>query len=167
MRVVWLGLLVMLALFAGASLRSGGAQAQGGADCYARCDDSLNAGMCRGFCDTAGPTPSGPPRPRVYGAISTTKTEYKLEWGTSAGHSSQRAAEDAANADCDKRAGKRGACKMDIWFYNNCAALAVAKDTATDASYAATLRGAERQAISYCQKAGGKECKVVKSFCTG
>lgn len=166
-RIGWVGVLMLVALVAGASLGSRGARAQGSADCYARCNDSLNQGMCRGMCDTAGPTPSGPARPPVYGAIATTKAEFKMEYGTASGFSSQDAASAAAVADCDKRAGGKGRCEMDIWFYNQCAALAVGNDGHSSSHYAGSRLGAERSAMRYCQDGKKRICKIVTSFCAG
>ena len=102
---------------------------------------------------------------RSYGAIATASGGasygYSYRWNT------QAEAERAALSDCDKEAGRRGACKVATWFYNQCGALAVGDNGAWATDWAGSIRAARAKALSDCQKSDPKgQCKVEVSYCS-
>ena len=101
-----------------------------------------------------------------YGAIASTKSQYRMEYGTAFGQPDASAATDAAIADCEMRAGMRGVCEKHVAFRNRCAAVATADDHTGAAEHAVSLAAAEHLAVAMCQAGGAETCKVVKSFCT-
>jgi hypothetical protein len=101
-----------------------------------------------------------------YGAIASTKPQYRMEYGTAAGQADASGAVDAAIADCEMRAGVRGACEKHVAFRNRCAAVATADDHTGAAEYAMTPAAAGRLAVTLCEAGGTRRCKIVKSFCS-
>ncbi len=102
-----------------------------------------------------------------YGAIASTKSQYRMEYGTAFGQPDASAATDAAIADCEMRAGMRGVCEKHVAFRNRCAAVAIGDDHTGAAQQGVSLAAAERLAVVQCQADSARVCKVVKSFCSG
>lgn len=70
-------------------------------------------------------------------------------------------------ANCERQAGKSGACVIATWFFNECAALAIGSDGAWGADWADTAAEASAKALKLCNSGDdSEECKVVKSFCS-
>ena len=102
-----------------------------------------------------------------YGAIASTKSQYRMEYGTAFGQSRASDAIDAAIADCEMRAGMRGVCEKHIAFRNRCAAVALGDDHTGAAQQGVSRAAAERLAVALCQADSARSCKIVKSFCSG
>jgi len=105
--------------------------------------------------------------PGMYGAIATTKSHYKMQYGTANGQTDAPAAIDAAIADCEMRAGIRGACEKHLAFRDRCAAVAEGDDHTGAAEHAVSRQTAERLAVAMCQAGNARRCTIVKSFCAG
>ncbi len=101
-----------------------------------------------------------------YGAIASTKSQYRMEYGTAFGQSDASAATDAAIADCEMRAGMRGVCEKHIAFRNRCAAVAIGDDHTGAAEKGVSPAMAERLAVAMCQADSARVCRIVKSFCS-
>jgi hypothetical protein len=102
-----------------------------------------------------------------YGAVASTKSPYRMEYGTAFGQSRASDAIDAAIADCEMRAGMRGVCEKHIAFRNRCAAVALGDDHTGAAQQGVSPAAAERLAVAMCQADSARPCKIVKSFCSG
>jgi hypothetical protein len=103
----------------------------------------------------------------LYGAIATTKSHYKMQYGTASGQGDAPAAIEAAIADCEMRAGIRGACEKHVAFRDRCAAVAEGDDHTGAAEHAVSRQTAERLAVVLCQAGNARRCSIVKSFCAG
>jgi len=101
-----------------------------------------------------------------YGAIAITvalsdSLGYSYAWGNRA------QAERNALANCEKEAGRRGACQIALWFYNGCAALAKDADGHWGADYAPTTGQAERKAYRLCwEQRDAGDCRILVSYCS-
>jgi hypothetical protein len=119
--------------------------------CYNRCNSSSGASGGGG---------------RSYGAIAAPSDTGEF-YGYSYGKSSRGVAEQTALANCEAQAGKRGACEIAQWFYNNCAALAIGADSAWGSAHAATTGAASSKAMALCKENDDSgACHVVTSFCS-
>ena len=120
------------------------------------------ADSCKWECQLNGPTKSN--RPARFGAIayspSTRAQGFSHEFGNRA------SAEGAALNACRQKSGASD-CRSVIWFSNNCGALATDPDGTYGGGYSGNKIGAESRALSYCRGAGGRNCAVRRSFCTG
>lgn len=113
----------------------------------------------------AAPLPSLAQSTGSYGAIASTKSHYRMGYGTASGHAGEADAVAAAIADCEMRAGMRGVCEKHVAFKDRCAAVAEGDDHTGAAQYAVSRETAERLAVTICQAGTARTCKVVKSFC--
>lgn len=113
------------------------------------------------------PLPSLAQSSPLYGAIASTKSHYRMGYGTAGGHSDETSAVAAAIADCEMRAGMRGVCEKHVSFKDRCAAVAEGDDHTGAAQYAVSRERAERLAVTMCQAGATHACRVVKSFCAG
>ena len=111
------------------------------------------------------PLPSLAQTSGSYGAIASTKSQYRMGYGIASGHAGERDAVTAAIADCETRAGMRGVCEKHVSFKDRCAAVAEGDDHTGAAEMAASRERAERLAVTMCQAGGTHACKVVQSFC--
>jgi hypothetical protein len=102
-----------------------------------------------------------------YGAIASTKSQYRMGYGTAGGHADESSAVAAAIADCEMRAGMRGVCEKHVAFKDRCAAVAEGDDHTGAAEHALSRAAAERMAVAMCQAGATHACRVVKSFCAG
>ncbi len=80
-----------------------------------------------------------------------------------------------AEADALKRCtndtpGKPTDCKINLWFSDSCAAMALKKNADGSGSWATALGGsrtkAEGAALSECTKQGIEGCQIIGSFCS-
>jgi len=111
------------------------------------------------------PLPSLAQSSGVYGAVASTKSHYRMGYGTSSGHADEADAVAAAIADCEMRAGMRGACEEHLSFKDRCAAVAEGDDHTGAAEQAVSRETAERLAVAMCQAGATHACRIVKSFC--
>ncbi len=102
-----------------------------------------------------------------YGAIASSKSHYRMEYGTASGAADAASATRAAIADCEMRLGIRNACEKHVAFHKRCAAVAEGGSDSGAAVPAATPEMAERLALAMCQVGNARQCKLVKSFCAG
>lgn len=102
---------------------------------------------------------------RVYGAIAFSESTYTS--GSSDNGFSQLDAEQKAMHSCENiEPQKPKDCKIILWFYNSCAAVAMKYGTDSDrwgADYAGSIRQAERKALKLC---AAKGCVINYSYCT-
>ena len=103
----------------------------------------------------------------LYGAVASTKSHLRMEYGTASGQARETDAVAAAIADCEMRAGMRGACEKHVSFKDRCAAVAEGDDHTGAAEHAVSRDDAERMAVAMCESGGTHACRVVKSFCAG
>ena len=101
----------------------------------------------------------------LYGAIASTKSQYRMGYGTAGGQADESGAVAAAIADCEMRAGMRGVCEKHISFKDRCAAVAQGDDHTGAAEYAVSRMAAERLAVAMCQSGATHACRIVQSFC--
>jgi hypothetical protein len=97
---------------------------------------------------------------KVYGAIAYSARDKGAGW--SYGWDDQGTAEKVALSNCSKRG---TACKLVIWFYNSCGAVAADGSIVTwgrDSRKA----GAQQIALDECVKAGGNKCALQASQCS-
>ena len=113
------------------------------------------------------PLPSLAQSAGLYGAIASTKSQYRMGYGTASGHADESGAVAAAIADCEMRAGMRGVCEKHVAFKDRCAAVAEGDDHTGAAEHALSRAAAERMAVAMCEAGATHACRVVKSFCAG
>lgn len=103
------------------------------------------------------------PAPR-WGAIATVDGLY----GYSFNHASRSAAENAARAQCQRRAGRSGSgCEVRIAFDRACGAMAAGNFTEWGVASAPTLDAARKEAVAQCNAHLPTEpCKVMVSVCS-
>jgi len=105
-----------------------------------------------------------PPPPRwkdQWGAIATDFAHSSA--GASVNQASREAAEQAAIANCQSNGGST--CKVELWYTNQCAAMAVS-DTGHNAKAGATSDAASQAAMKVCSEAGDTNCRVYYSACS-
>lgn len=113
------------------------------------------------------PSPGSQDTGSRFGAIAVTESiggyfGYSWAWNSKA------QAESVALANCDKRAGRKGACRIATWFSNRCGALAMGPDGIWNADDATSKRDASAKALNDCNKrAGPGKCTVEVSVCSG
>lgn len=80
----------------------------------------------------------------------------------------RKSAENAAMNSCKGISPAATDCKIILWFYNTCGAVAMAPDGTYGVAYDQNQKAANKAAIKYCKQFGGKNgCTVHKSICTG
>ena len=127
-------------------------------------DQDLSCRACYNRCNSSSGSSGG--GGRSYGAIAA-PTETGEFYGTSYGKSSRGVAEQIALANCEAQAGKRGACEIAKWFYNECAALAIGSEGAWGSDFAGTTGAASSKAMALCKENDDSgACHVVTSFCS-
>ncbi len=122
----------------------------------------ITTGTCNSSNLSAKPAP--PPLPDVWGALAVSPST--LLWGSSWNWKSQKEAESEALRRCHL-AGGQGACKIIVTVPDVCASLALssAQKIISVGGPAGAANFADNNAILRCQRAGGKSCAVVASFC--
>jgi hypothetical protein len=119
-------------------------------------DCATTRSICQNRCVISG---SG-----AYGAIayspSTGAHGYSYRQG------SRSAAERRALRECRNYA-KAGDCRVEVWYSNNCGALAVGSGTARGSAYAANAAAASAAALRYCRsRNGGRACVIKRATCS-
>jgi len=95
-----------------------------------------------------------------FGAIAYSKRSQ--HYGYATGKHSRRAAEDRALELCDRRD-----CKVEVWFKNNCAALATgSQGQIVGWAYNENEHRARERAIEECRNHDGRRCQVVVATCS-
>lgn len=120
------------------------------------------ADACRYQCQLNGPSAGS--RPTKFGAIAYSPSQRAN--GITYDFGDRASAERAALNACTERSRAKD-CRVVIWFSNNCGALATASDGTYGGGYSGNKVGAESRAIQYCRNAGGRDCAIQRSFCTG
>jgi Domain of unknown function (DUF4189) len=119
-----------------------------------------------GTCNSSNPNakPAPPPLPDVWGALAVSPST--LFWGSSWKWKSQKEAESEALRRCHL-AGGPGDCKIAVTVADVCASLAVspAQKIFGIGGPTGAANFSDNNAILHCQRAGGKSCAVVASFC--
>lgn len=143
--------------------------------CSAQCsgfsgdtDPGTCTSRCAAGCVDSGPFGgggSGGQGRRVYGAIAFSESTYTS--GSSDNGFSQLDAEQKAMHSCETNEPQKPKdCKIILWFYNSCAAVAMKYGTDSDrwgADHAGSIRQAERKALKLC---AAKGCVINYSYCT-
>lgn len=112
---------------------------------------------------TAGPAHANPSQAPSWGAIASMSRWY----GYSFNHPSRSAAELAARAQCDRAAGRSGACVVRAYFDRSCSALAAGNYGEWGTAIAPTAGAAGKAAAGQCDSHLPTEpCKVVVSVCS-
>jgi len=121
---------------------------------YSSLSCKLAGDDCLFKCDTEAPSTKN------YGAISYSReSEFS---GTSHGFSNRASAEARAQTEC--AIGGRD-CKVIVWFWNSCAAIAVGGDVVAwgrDPS----LRVAKASALNECRNSDGAGCRIEDLACS-
>ena len=111
-----------------------------------------------------GPTQTPQPPPRWadrWGAIAT--YDANGSFGAATDMPSKIQAEQAALADC--RSKKGSTCKVEIAYYNQCAAMVVG-DKMHNAGSAPTVDKVVKLGINVCKNSGDTNCRVYYSACS-
>jgi Domain of unknown function (DUF4189) len=117
-----------------------------------------------GYCIEFGPvvpgcteTPSAPAT--TYGAIAYSPDSGKI--GYSEKYANRAQAENRAKQECGKND-----CQIAAWYYSSCGALATNDDGTWGGAQGADEQRAGKAALARCAKEGGKNCKVIASYCS-
>jgi hypothetical protein len=122
-------------------------------------DDSPSSGSSEGYTDND--YAHAPPKWETrWGAIATDAEHAKL--GVVIAASNKRMAELGALEDCKNKGGSN--CKLQLSYYNQCAAMVVG-DRVMNTGSAATLEEAKQMGLSECQK-DDSNCRVYYSGCS-
>jgi hypothetical protein len=118
---------------------------------------------CRACMDRCNSSPRSQGENRSFGAIATTGEFY----GSAYGKSSRAAAEQTALSNCEAQAAEKGACEIAIWFYNQCAALAIGSDGSWGSDRGQTISDASSKALDLCrQEDQSGKCHVIQGLCS-
>ena len=110
-----------------------------------------------------GPAYAAPGQGPSWGAIASMYGSY----GYSFNQQSRSAAELAARAQCDRAAGRSGACVVRTYFDNSCGALATGNYGEWGAATASTAGAAGKAAAGQCEShLPAEPCKLVVSVCS-
>jgi len=95
-----------------------------------------------------------------YGAIAYSPRTGHYGYADNA--RSRGGAERLALENCEGRD-----CKVQVWFYNSCGALATGEGGRIFGwAHDTSLREAKESAVEQCRSRGGRRCRVVISACT-
>lgn len=115
---------------------------------------------CVAAAHAAGPAP----QPARWGAIATVDGLY----GYSFNHASRAAAESAARAQCERKAGRAGPCEVRTSFDHACGAMATGNFGEWGVASAPTIDAARKDAAAQCNSHLPTEpCKVLVAVCSG
>jgi hypothetical protein len=134
-------------------------------DCLGRCSmiGQTDTAACRSqsaYCSSK--CMFGGKDTRAYGAIAYSENDGAF--GFSYGHASQDRAQGIAMDECGKNGG--GSCRIATWYYNSCGALAKSSNGPWGVGQKDAVRQAQAEAVAYCVRYGGKNCKVVRTTCS-
>ena len=110
-------------------------------------------------------TAAQPPEPAPrWGAIATADGLY----GYAFDHPSRVSAENAARAQCERKAGRTGACTVRTAFDRACGAMATGNFGEWGVASAPTVAAARKEATAQCNSHLPTEpCKVLVAVCSG
>lgn len=139
-------------------------------DCMDSCQGDYNACMhaygardcasTRSICQQ-GCILKGSPR---FGAIAYSVSSGKF--GFAFDYPSRAQAERRAIAECAKRSGGVD-CATEIWFFDNCGAIALGPKPIRGSAYAASEAMARGQALQSCRaRSQGAPCRIEASVCS-
>lgn len=144
--------------------------AEASANCFVDCMSASgcwssrsdeNVSYCSGTearCETE--CRNGGAEKKSYGAIAYSVNNEAFGW--SHGWDDQKQAEQTALENCSKHG---TGCEIQVWFYNNCAAVAADGESVSWALNASESK-AKTQALEKCAGAGGRNCSVKTSHCS-
>jgi len=120
--------------------------------------------LCGSLAATATAAATPAQRPELWGAIATADGLY----GYAFDHPSRAAAESAARAQCERKAGRAGACTVRTAFDRSCGAMATGNFGEWGVASAATVAAARKEATAQCNSHLPTEpCKVLVAVCSG
>jgi hypothetical protein len=122
--------------------------------------------LCGGMGGIATAAESAEPRqpPQLWGAIATVDGLY----GYAFDHPSRASAENAARAQCERKAARAGACTVRTTFDRACGAMATGNFGEWGVATAPTVAGARKEATAQCNSHLPTEpCKVLVAVCSG
>lgn len=108
----------------------------------------------------AGIVLAGPATAEEFGAIAFSQSTEA--YGFSHNYSTRRQAENVALNACAERAGD---CRIAVWFYDMCGALAVGDGDGWGAAYEGSQSAAQSSALNYCRQ-NTTGCRLELSFCS-
>ena len=118
---------------------------------------ALGPGLAGAASQADQPTP-------LWGAIATVDGLY----GYAFNHPTRAAAENAARAECERKAGRAGACAVRTVFDNACGAMATGNFGEWGVASAPTVASARKEATAQCNAHLPTEpCKVLVAVCSG
>ena len=129
----------------------------------ALCRAAVAALLCGGLGGVAiAADPAQPPQ--LWGAIATVDGLY----GYAFDHPSRVSAENAARAQCERKAARRGACTVRTAFDRACGAMATGNFGEWGVATASTVAAARKEATAQCNSHLPTEpCKVLVAVCSG
>ncbi len=132
-----------------------------------KCEDDRRS--CVASCRSNEGSSSGPggqsaPARRAFGAIAYSAATG--DYGYAFGHPGRGTAEQVALGHCRNGRERARDCRVLTWFWNQCAALAIAPDGSHGADHAPDAATADRAALRVCAGYGGVGCRVVQRFCS-
>jgi hypothetical protein len=165
MRILAIGVLLFFA-FMGGSASPATRQ-----ECAGQCQICGNDVVCGSIyencinnCMRGSSRPAPPPLPDVWGAIAVSPSS--LDYGSSWNFKSEKDAAARAMQECQKSTGAKD-CKVAVTVADVCVALAMSKPDKIFAIGGPTgaANYASGNATLHCQRAGGKSCAIITSFC--
>lgn len=119
---------------------------------------------CINNCMRGTSRPAPPPLPDVWGAIAVSASS--LDYGTSWNFNNEKDAGSRALQECQKATGAKD-CKVVVTVADVCVALALSKPDKIFSVGGPTgaVNYASGNATLHCQRAGGKSCAIMTSFC--
>jgi len=119
--------------------------------------------LCGGLAGLSTAAETAEPAPR-WGAIATVDGLY----GYAFDHPSRVSAENAARAQCERKAARSGACIVRTTFDRACGAMATGNFGEWGVASAPTVAAARKEATSQCNGHLPTEpCKVLVAVCSG
>lgn len=124
---------------------------------------ALLGGSLAGLAGQATAAPPAEPA-QLWGAIATVDGLY----GYAFNQPSRVAAENAARAQCERKAGRAGACVVRTTFDRACGAMATGNFGEWGVASAANVAAARKEATAQCNSHLPTEpCKVLVAVCSG
>lgn len=132
---------------------------------YWKCEDDRRScvASCRSEQQGSG-SGSSAPAARQFGAIAHSRATG--DYGYSFGQPSRGRAEETALGYCRGQRNRAQDCSVLVWFWNACAALAIAGNGAFGGDHAPDRKTAQQSALRICANYAGANCKVVRTVCS-
>ncbi len=145
----------------------GGPSGSAQADCFSQCsrsyytclrgyserDCATTRSKCSLHCSIAAE--------RRYGSIAY--SQETGSWGSANKQKSQTAAEQIARANCAANGGRN--CAIELWFFDQCGALAKGDKGAYATARHRTRKVAQVLALDYCRQVSKSPCRIELSIC--